>query len=38
MDCLMHLRDLGKAITDSGGSMEKEALRPRASMRIAPRI
>jgi hypothetical protein len=38
IDCLVCLRDLGKAIIDSGASVEKEAPRPRATMRIAPRI
>jgi predicted acylesterase/phospholipase RssA len=38
LDCLRRVADLGQAITDSGQSVEQEAPRPRATMRIAPRI
>lgn len=38
VDCLVRLLDFSKAIKDSGASLEKEAPRPRATMRIAPRI
>jgi hypothetical protein len=38
IECLGRLRDVGKAISDSGASMEKDTRRPRATMRIAPKL